>query len=277
MSASSKRSLAVPLGALALALALIGGAATASAAEGQARVRLAYLSPDMPNADFYVDGQRAWSNVAYKTVSTYLGVSGAQHTFQIRPAGSAAGATPLAEIQQSLDANGYYTVMAADRGGTMHAAIFSDGFPNPPAGKAVARFVHTAPEVPGVDVALKNGPVLFPNISFLQGSSYAPISAGSYDLVLNQAGTNNVLFSTTAVVSGAGSVRTLVGAGGLGRPVELIQVLDASSAGVAPQGGAATGEGGATFGGVLPLALIVCSLAGTALLAIVARWAASSR
>jgi len=32
------------------------------------------------------------------------------------------------------------------------AVIFSDGFSTPAAGKVVARFVHMAPEVPGVDV-----------------------------------------------------------------------------------------------------------------------------
>ena len=190
---------AIALTLLATALSLAAGVTAASAADAQARVRLYYLSPDGPHVDFYVDGARAWSDVTYKTVSTYTAVAAGQHHFQVRQAGSAAATQPLADVQQSVDANGYYTVFAGGKASDLKAGLFADGFPNPPAGKAVARFVHMAPEVPGVDVKLKDGTTLFSNIAFLQSSPYAPFPTGSYDVQLvgvngNVAG--QVLFST---------------------------------------------------------------------------------
>jgi len=265
---------AIALTLLAMAFSLAAGATTASAADDQARVRLYYLSPDGPHVDFYVDGTRAWSDVTYKTVSTYAAVAAGQHHFQVRPAGSAATSQPLADVAQSVVASGYYTVFAGGKSSDFKAGLFSDGFPNPPAGKAVARFVHMAPEVPGVDVKLKDGTTLFSNIAFLQSSPYAPFPAGSYDVQLvgvNGSTAGQVLFTTSATLGAAGTVYTLIGTGGVGQPVELVETRDAASAGVSPQGGAGTGEGGMAYRGTLPVALIAAGLVGAALMLLLVR------
>jgi hypothetical protein len=264
---------AVALALLATALTLAAGATTASAAD-QARVRLYYLSPDGPHVDFYVDGAKAWSDIAYKTVSTYAAVAAGQHHFQVRPAGSAPSSQPLADVQQSVDANAYYTVFAGGKASELKAGVFPDGFPNPPAGKAVARFVHMAPEVPGVDVKLKDGTTLFSNVSFLQTSPYSPFPAGSYNVQLvgvSGSTAGQVLFTTTATLGAAGVVYSLVGTGGVGQPVELVQTQDAASAGASPQGGAGTGEGGLAYRAAFPVALVVAGLAGAALVLLLVR------
>jgi hypothetical protein len=263
----------------AVPLLLAAGAAPTSAAAASTRVRLVYLSPDnaLGNVDFYIDGRRALSQAVYDTESTYLSVSGGQHTFEVRKAGAAAGAAADAQVQQSLDA-GYYSVFVGGKVGSstcpIKAVIFNDDFATPPAGKVVARFVHMAPEVPGVDVILNDASntVLFKNVSCFQGSSYSTLPTGKYPVALVQTGqTTPQLFQTEANLSRAGVVYTLVGAGGVNEPVSLVSILDASSAGSAPQGAAATGEGGAALRSLLPLTLIAGSLLACALLLLFAR------
>lgn len=265
--------------ALASVPLLLAAGAVPTSAATDSSVRLVYLSPDdsVGHVDFYVDGRKALSDALYDTVSTYIGVAPGAHTFTVRKAGSAATSTAVAEVQQTLQ-TGYYSVFAGGKAGDgtcpVKAVIFSDGFPSPPAGKAVARFVHMAPEVPGVNVELLDGTVLFSNVSCFQGSDYAPFPTGSYDVQLvgaNPPVKGQQLFKTTAALQTAGTVYTLVGAGGVDEPVSLVQIRDAASAGSAPQGAAGTGGGGTAPGGFLPLALIAGSLVACSLLLLFGR------
>lgn len=265
--------------ALAAAPLLLAAGAAPTGAADDTKVRLVYLSPDnaLGNVDFYIDGKRALSNTLYDSTSTYSSVAPGQHTFDVRKAGDAATATPVAEVQQSLDA-GYYSVFAGGKvGGSncpLKAVIFNDSISSPGAGKVLARFVHMAPEVPGVDVILNSNTtphtVLFNNVSCFQGSSYSPFPTGSYPVALVATGTDGPqLFQTSAELSRSGAVYTLVGAGGVNQPVSLVSILDAVSAGNAPQGAAATGEGGMALRAMLPFGLIVSTLLACALLLLV--------
>jgi Domain of unknown function (DUF4397) len=270
------RKLAFALAAVPLLLA--AGAVPTGAAD-TTRVRLVYLSPDsaLGAVDFYVDGRRALNRALYDTESTYLAVGSGQHTFEVRKAGSPPTSAPEAQVQQSLDA-GYFSVFVGGKVGSqtcpVKAVIFSDDFATPPAGKVAARFVHMAPEVPGVDVILNNssGTVLFKNVACFQGSSYSTFPTDRYPVALVATGTTSPqLFQTDANLSRAGVVYTLVGAGGVNQPVSLVSILDAASAGNAPQGAAATGEGGTALGGIPPLGLVAGSLLLCALLLLFVR------
>src|SRR5262249_31662362 len=142
----------------ALPLLLAAGAVHASAAANDAKVRLVYLSPDdaLGHVDFYVDGKKALGDTVYDTYSPYQSVATGQHTFDVRKAGQAASSSANATVSESLDA-GYYSVFVGGKVGDdkcpVKAVIFSDQVTTPPAGQVTARFVHMAPEVPGVDVA----------------------------------------------------------------------------------------------------------------------------
>ncbi len=263
----------------ALPLLLAAGAVPAGAAATDTKVRLVYLSPDdaLGQVDFYVDGKKALGNAVYDTYSPYQSLAPGQHTFEVRKAGQAASSSPSASVQQSLDA-GYFSVFVGGKVGSstcpIKAVIFGDQFTTPPSGQVVARFVHMAPEVPGVDVVLTSTnpqKVLFSNVSCFQASDYGTFPAGNYPVALNATGKSDQLFSTEAKMAAPGVVWTLVGAGGVGHPVVLAQIPDAASSATAPVGAAATGEGGTAFGGLIPLGLIVSSMVACALLLLFAR------
>ena len=230
--------------AVVLMTTLLAASPAVASADNSGQLRMGYFSSDAPAVDFYVDGQKTWTNIGYKTVSPYMAVSAGQHTVTVRPTGQPSAA-PVAEAQQNVDAGSFVTGIAAGKVNQQKLAFYPDSVNTPPSGKSLARFVHLAPEVPGVDVAVQNGPTLFKNIGFLGGSQYAPVDAGTYNLVLYPAGaTTGSLFTADNVQVPAGVVVTMIGAGGVGVPVELVKVLDAASASTAPQGGAATGAGG---------------------------------
>lgn len=261
-----KRALMLLFGAVAALLPLLMGAMPAAAAPSPAHIRIIYVAAQGPaNVDAYIDGTRYWSQVPYKGVTAYFRVAGASHDLAIRRAGSGAAGAVLGQVQQAMDADSYYTVVVADKAGEIRVAVFPDGYPQQTAGKAVARFVHTAPEVPGVDVGVQGSctPVVFQNIAFMQGSPYAVVDGGSYDLELRGAGNcNQRLFQANGVQLAAGTVSTVVALGGEGRPIEAMKVLDAASAVNAPNGGATTGLGGLARGdSPLPALLALALLA----------------
>jgi hypothetical protein len=271
----SKTRTDAPRGTSGRRLALIGGIAVAlmttllaafpgvASADNSAKIRMGYFSSDAPAVDFYVDGQKTWSDIGYKTVSTYMDVTAGAHTIAVRTAGQPSSA-PVAQGQQSFDAGTFFTGIAAGKINQQKVAFYQDSVATPPSGKSMARFVHLAPEVPGVDVVVQGGPVLFKNIGFLGGSQYATVDAGTYNLALFQTGTTtNSLFTANGVEVPAGVVVTMIGSGGVGVPVELVKVLDAASAPVTPQGGAATGAGGLALrqASVLLPGLMVLALA----------------
>jgi hypothetical protein len=264
------RSVMQALAALGCALAAVMAVPLAAAAESPpTEVRMAYLAPASGNADVYVDGTRALSAVAYKTVSTYLKVEPGSHTLVLTaPGGSTA--TPLLQAPLTVGAGQRSTVAVGGKPGGLKAQAFPDDFGTVAAGRAAARFLHMAPEVPGVDVAVADGPTVFTNVSFLQTSPYKQLAPGSYNLQLRATGTSQVLFSAGEVPLRAGQIVTFTGIGGVGQPVELLQIPDAAAGAAAPSGGADTGAGGTsrTPGTLETIGLAVLGLAALALLAL---------
>jgi hypothetical protein len=245
---------------------LLAASPGVASADNSAKLRMGYFSSDAPAVDFYVDGQKAWSDIGYKTVSQYISVTAGNHTITVRTAGQPNSA-PVAEGQQSIDANSFFTGIAAGKINQQKVAFYPDSLSTPPAGKSMVRFVHLAPEVPGVDVKVVNGPTLFTNIGFLGGSQYATVDAGTYNLALYPTGASSpTLFTANGVEVPPGVIATAIGSGGVGVPVELVKVLDAASAPTTPQGGAATGGGGLALRQAAGMAPVLVGLVMAALL-----------
>jgi hypothetical protein len=98
--------------------------------------------------------------------------------------------------------------------------------------------------VPKVDLMVNGANVREANVSFMEASGYQRMPAGTYDVELRESGTSQVIFTAKNFSSEGGHIYTLAAAGGLGRPVELVEMYDSSSAEVTPQSGVKTGGGG---------------------------------
>jgi hypothetical protein len=250
----------------------------ASADPGTAHLRLVYLSDDSPAVDFYVDGTKAWSNVGYRTISNYTDVSAAGHTYQVRKAGSPADSSPVVQVQQALNQDGYFSLIVAGKFDQLRANLVTDAAPpNPPPDTCEARFLHASANVPTVDVVVKQVNATLSNISFMTASDYFRLPAGIYDIELRkpQADHNGqTIFTVKNFNADGGHIHTLAAAGGDGKPVEVVEMYDSTSAAVTPAGGAQTGEGGMALHGYSPASLLVAvplALLAGALLVLVRR------
>lgn len=222
---------------------------TAIAAPGGALVRVAHFSPDAPEVDIYLDGREVLSDVGYRDVSDYLSIPAGDHEFEARPAGDA-DAEALASVTDSFTGKAAYTVLAAGSVDDLKAQVITDDFSLPPADRAKVRVIHTSPTTPTVDARTPAGDVLFEDVAYREATGYGAVPGGSYDVDMVRASTDEVLWSVKGVAVRAGSVYTLAAVGGLGQPLEILPLRDASGPGTAPSGGVATGAGGTATAGL---------------------------
>lgn len=237
------------------------------AATGKAQVRLVDLSSGGQTSDFYVDGVRSWSGVAYKSVSTYVDVSSGSHVYEIRPAGAPAGSAPLARLQQTAEANSFYSVVTGGSGSSLKLNVFHDGSSGMPTPEfCEARFINASPDLKAIDFAVHGLDANFTKLGFLESSEYGQLPKGVYDVEMRDSQSLNVIAMVKNFVAPGGHMHTLAAAGGLGQPVELVEFYDAMTADQVPQGGAHTGMGGgAAAQSSTELALVPLLILGSAL------------
>ncbi|MFC4540603.1 DUF4397 domain-containing protein [Halosolutus amylolyticus] len=151
-------------------------------------VRVAHFSPDAPNVDVYVDGNRVLANVAYGDVSPYLEIEPGTYRVKITAAGDPG--TVAFDDDVTFGA-AFYTVAAIGElgAGTFQPAVLLD------AGSALARVAHFSPDAPSVDVYAGDEP-LFEDVSFTESTDYVPVPAGDYTLSVRPAGDPETVVAT---------------------------------------------------------------------------------
>jgi hypothetical protein len=185
----------------------------------QAQVMVVHASPDAPNVDVRVNNAVVLSNVAFPSNSPYLGVNAGTANFKISPTGTT---TYVIDASVDLEADKYYSVFAIDQVSKIKAAVVSDNLATPASGKAHVRFFHFSPNAPAVDIAVKNGPVVFANRTFNDQSTnaslatFTPLDAGTYDLEVRAAGTSIVVLNLPGVTVTAGKIYTVFAKGLVG-------------------------------------------------------------
>jgi hypothetical protein len=197
----------------ALAVAVAAFAPEASAAD-TSRVRVVHASPDAPAVDVYVDGSKVLTDVAYKGASDYLPVPAGAHNFKAFATGAdPASATAVIDADATLDAGKDYTVLAIGKLADIKPLVLTDDNSTPAAGTAHVRVIHASPDAPAVDVAVKDGPVLFSDLAFRKEAGPAPVDAGTYDLEVRVAGTTTVALPINGVTFESGKIYTVLAVG----------------------------------------------------------------
>jgi hypothetical protein len=189
------------IGLMALLAALF--VAPTFAQGGVAKVRVIHASPDAPAVDVYVDGNKVLTNVPFFTVSDYLDVPAGEHQFQVTPTGQPASAAVI-DARATVEAGKAYSFAATGQVASIQATILADNLAAPAAGKAKVRVIHFSPDAPAVDIKVKGGATLIPNLTFPKDSGYVEVDAGSYNLEVTPAGASTVAIDlpNTAVEAG---------------------------------------------------------------------------
>ena len=179
------------MGASALALAV--GSAQAVGTGVNARVRVIHASPDAPAVDVWVNGAPAFTNLAYKGITSYAMLRAGTYNVKVVPAGMTSPVVIEADL--TLKRNTDYTIMAIGKLADIHPLVLIDNGRPAPADQARVRFVHASPDAPAVDIAVHDGPVLFSDVAFGESGGYIQVPMGPYPLEVRLAGTSTVALS----------------------------------------------------------------------------------
>lgn len=215
----------------------------------QARVRVVHASPDAPAVDVLVNDGKAFSNAPFKGITDYASLDTGTYNIKVVPAG--ATEPVVIEADLTLEAKDY-TVVAVGKLENIEPLVLVDNNSAPAAGKAHVRFVHASPDAPAVDIAVKDGPVLFSNIAFKEVGAYLPVDAGAYDLEVRLAGTDTVALDVPGLSLKEGTVYTVFAMGLAGGEPALMAV---------PSVDAMPGEMLPTTGGNPTQSLVLTALA----------------
>ncbi len=211
---------AVTLSALSVPLA-----STAQAQAGDARIRLAHFSPDANGVDVYIDGKKRMNRVPYQAVSDYITLPAGKHTIEVRGEGQAETLPALVTASPELAGGESFTAAALGPVANIQAKVFQDDLSLPAAGKSKIRVIHASDGTPTVDVAVKDGEVLFPAVEFGAITTYVEIAAGPYVLQVRKSGDSAVTIEKPVTVQ-PGGIYTIAAVGGADKPPTLRGFVD---------------------------------------------------
>ncbi len=211
-----------------IAAALAGTLTAAAIADIPANVRVIHASPDAPNVDVFANGGLAFSNLAFGQATDYAALPGGDYNFQVTPFGQM---NPVViDADASLMGGTDYSIVAVDTLANIAPLVLVDDNTLDP-DQARVRFVHASPDAPAVDIAVAGGgPVLFSDISFTNVGDYLSLDAGTYDLEVRVAGTDNVVLDLAGITLDAGTVYSVFAmgfAGGMEPGLQAVIFQDA--------------------------------------------------
>lgn len=199
------------LGAM-VAILLLGGApaasGAASASQPPTQVRVVNALPTVPVLDVLVDGVPRVPALEFGANAPYVPVAAGSHSIALLPPGGVPP-VPLLSTELTMVPGTSQTLFAIQGEGVSPIfLVLPEAPPGVPGVEAAARFVHASPNTPPVDLALRDGPVLFGNVAFGQASPYVPVPPGAVDLETRLAGTPTIVLDIPAVELAPGRVYT---------------------------------------------------------------------
>jgi hypothetical protein len=179
---------------------------------GDACVNIIHASPDAPAVDVYVDGTRALEGLAFGKASGWVALPAGDHKVQVVPTGMMADAAVI-DAELTLEEDAAYEVAAVGLVAEISAAVNQVNLSELGDDEARVRVVHASPDAPAVDVAVTGGEVLFADLAFPKASGTRTVPAGTYDLEVRVAGTNDVALPLAGVTLEPGMVYSVYAIG----------------------------------------------------------------
>ncbi|CAH0275025.1 hypothetical protein SRABI96_03805 [Peribacillus sp. Bi96] len=157
-----------------------------------AQVRILHAAPTTPSIDIYVNEMPILKNFSYRDINGYLPFAPGKYQLDLYPSGQST--SPLLSRKVGLESGISYTVAAALSYESVKILTFEDN-PFVPKNEAKVRFIHLSSPLPSVDIAVKDGDVVFENLSFRKASEYLNIHPMIVDFEVRKAGTKEIILS----------------------------------------------------------------------------------
>jgi len=186
-----------------------------------AEVRAVHASPGTPALDLVVDGQTAFTAIAFGNASAYTEVTpGEGPVIALNETGTTSS---VVEISPALMRGLDYTLMGVNFPSEIETLLLAEDDTPPEPGNSRLRLTHASPNTPAVDVLI-NGETAASGLEFTETTDYLQLPAGEHTVTINDAGTGSALLRTT-VSAEDGSVYTAAAIGQL-TALEILMLTD---------------------------------------------------
>lgn len=197
-----------------------------SQAYGRLRILHGYTS--FPEGfDLYLNNRLVAQNVPFAAITSYLRLPAGSYHLQIFPTGKKED--HLLDQMISVGDDAYTLVLIDDiTGASKQPSLLSyEDDLQPVEDRAKVRLIHLSPNAPRVDVAIKEGNVLFSQVGYTD-ARFISLPAGSYDLELRISGTDQVIYTIPRVRLEAKKIYSIFAVGRVrGNPAfRVLVVLD---------------------------------------------------
>lgn len=162
-----------------------------------AQLRVIHTVFDAPAVDIYLNGNKAVSGLAYKDIGPRVALPSGNYSVKVTPAGKT---DSIIATDITLESGKSYSFVAIGRFADLGARVLEDNLSPLASGQTRLRLVHASPDTPAVDVAIKDGGVLYPNLGLGEASNYFPLAAAPVNVEVRPAGTTTVALSVPSLV-----------------------------------------------------------------------------
>lgn len=183
-----------------------------------ARLQAIHNSPS-PTVDIWVNGVPFLTDFAFREATPFIDVpAGVLLEIGIAPSPSTSPADIIATFPVTLADGSTYVLMAHGVVGDMmtpfNLAVYDMGQESGTVGSVDLLAFHGAPDAPAVDITARGVAKVVDNISFSEFQGYVSVPADEYILDVAPAGTNTIVASFEADLSGLGGGAGVVFASG---------------------------------------------------------------
>lgn len=188
-------------------------------------VRVLNASPDAPAVDIYINGGLIFKNIKFKDFTEYVQLSMGQYKMDVYPVGQMDKPVLAQNIQ--VPEKQVITIAAAGNFEDLQLIPYIEGNADGLAmNQSRVRLIHLSPDAPEVDVLI-NGQIAFDNVGFMDATDYIQVASGTYNIVVNLAGTNDTVLTFSPQLNSQKVYTIYV----VGNPPNLseIQSLDGST------------------------------------------------
>ncbi|CAG9621979.1 DUF4397 domain-containing protein [Sutcliffiella rhizosphaerae] len=160
------------------------------------KIRFLHASPNTPEVDIHIDDHLIMTLFRYTNSSGYYEIP--KKNFHVTINSKENKETPLLSRTIQAEENTSYTIALTGVSTELELIMIKDD-ETLPMNESKFRIWHLSPDTPTMDVAVKKGDVVFPDISYSDMSPYLGITPMTVDLEKRLAGTKEVIFSLNRV------------------------------------------------------------------------------
>ena len=192
-------------------------------------IRILHASPRTPSVDVYVNDKKTVSNLSYEKFTEYYKLPAGSYNIKLYT--TRTKVNPILNKNLNLPSGKIFTIAAIGTYPNLSLLPINEPIGPIMPNKSLLRFVHLSPNSPKVDLALKDGKVLFKNVAYKEVTDYVPVNPGIYNFEIKPAGTAKAVLYIPNIRLLRDRFYTIYAVGLLGErpPLQVLIPLDGNS------------------------------------------------